>query len=142
MLKGSTDSDPAELESCALALRERLLELDVEDVVLGRAGESVPEGAKPGEVIALGALAVTAAPFAVRSVVQLLQTWIENRPVRTVSIALGEDSLEVEAISSADQQRLIEEFIARHTSSQIAVEPAPRTGPAGPVPDSGIAGQD
>ncbi|MFJ8861848.1 hypothetical protein ACIRD8_25870 [Streptomyces sp. NPDC102451] len=140
VLEGGPDSDPEELESCTLALRERLLEQEIESVVLERA-EEAPEGAKPGGTIALGALVVTAAPFVVRSLVHLLQAWIENRPVRRISIAVGEDSLEVEALSSADQRRLIEEFISRHTPPRTAVEPAPRPGPDTPVPESGTAGQ-
>lgn len=140
VLEGGEGSDPEELDSYTLALREHLLELDVEDVVLDRSG-AAPEGAKPGEAIALGALAVTAAPFALRSVVLLLQAWIENRPVRRVSILVGEDSLEVEALSSADQRRLVEAFIARHTSPHPAAEPVSHTGLEGPVPDSGTVGQ-
>ncbi|MFI8357681.1 effector-associated constant component EACC1 [Streptomyces cyaneofuscatus] len=142
VLEGVDDSDPEALESCTLALRELLLEeLDVLDAVLERAGRA-PEGAKPGDVIALGALAVTAAPFAVRSVVQLLQTWIQNRPVRKITLAVDGETLEVDALSTADQRRLIEAFIARHTPSQSAVDTEARTGPDEPTPGRGTAGQD
>jgi hypothetical protein len=79
------------------------------------------------DAIAVGALVVTMAPFALRSVPDLVRTWIENRPVRTVALTLGEDSLEVEAVSAADQQRLIEAFLAAHGPD--AQEP--------PAPDPG-----
>ncbi|MET9153484.1 hypothetical protein ABZX82_19755 [Streptomyces griseoflavus] len=113
VLAGGRDSDQEELDALALQLRERLLELDVDRVELNRSGD-IPAGAKPADAIAVGALVVTAAPFVLRSAVDLVRTWIENRPVRTVSITLGEDSLEMEAVSSADQQRLIEAFLAAH----------------------------
>ncbi|MFE9771752.1 hypothetical protein ACFYOV_08800 [Streptomyces sp. NPDC005931] len=116
VLAGREDSDQEELGRLTLRLRERLLELDVDDVALDRSGH-IPDGAKPVDAIALGALVVTMAPLALRSVLGLVQTWIENRPVRTVSISLGEDTLELEAVSSADQQRLIDAFLAAHTPS-------------------------
>ncbi|MFI8091296.1 hypothetical protein ACIF9R_23745 [Streptomyces sp. NPDC086080] len=113
VLTGGQDSDQEELDWLTRQLRERLLELDVESVELDRSG-IVPDGAKPVDAIAVGALAVTAAPFLLRSVLDLVRTWIETRPVRTVALTLGEDSLELEAVSSADQQRLIEAFLAAH----------------------------
>ncbi|MEV5331087.1 hypothetical protein [Streptomyces werraensis] len=113
VLQGGSDSDQEELDALTLQLRERLLELDVDDVTLERSGD-VPVGAKPVDAIAVGALAVTLAPIALRSVLDLVRTWIENRPVRTIALTLGEDSLELEAASSADQQRLIEAFLAAH----------------------------
>ncbi|MET4656803.1 hypothetical protein ABID80_000495 [Streptomyces sp. PvP037] len=111
VLTGSQDSDQEELDELTLRLRERLLELDVDDVELNRSGD-IPAGAKPVDAIAVGALVVTVAPIALRSVLDLVRTWIETRPVRTVSINLGEDSLELEAVSAADQQRLIDAFLA------------------------------
>lgn len=111
VLTGSQDSDRDELDELTLQLRERLLELDVDDVEPVRSA-AVPAGAKPADALAVGALAVTVAPIALRAVLDLVRTWIETRPVRTVSITLGEDSLDLEAVSSADQQRLIEAFLA------------------------------
>ncbi|MFC5955266.1 hypothetical protein ACFP51_12440 [Streptomyces pratens] len=116
VLTGGPDSDQEELDELTRHLRERLLELDVDRVEPVRSGP-VPAGAKPVDAIAVGALAVTLAPIALRSVLGLVQTWIENRPVRTVSIALGEDSLELEAVSAADQRRLIEAFLAARAAT-------------------------
>ncbi|MDX2935570.1 hypothetical protein [Streptomyces ipomoeae] len=129
-LEGSADSDQEELDACTLELRERLLELDVEEVTLERS-EAAPEGAKPGEVIAVGALAVTAIPFVLRSAVRLLETWIANRPVRTARVTIGEESLELEAVSATDQRRVIDAFLARHAN---ALPPAQ-------VPGSGVGGE-
>ncbi|OKK14184.1 hypothetical protein [Streptomyces sp. CB02400] len=113
VLTGGQDSDQEELDQLALQLRERLLELDVDYVEPVRSGD-VPDGAKPVDAFAVGALAVTLAPIALRSVLDLVRTWIENRPVRTVSVTLGEDSLELEAVSSADQRRIVDDFLAAH----------------------------
>ncbi|MFF9485312.1 MULTISPECIES: hypothetical protein [unclassified Streptomyces] len=113
VLTGGRDGDQEELDELTLQLRERLLELDVEDVETVRSGD-VPDGAKPADAIAVGALAVTLAPLALRSVLDLVRTWIENRPVRTVSVTLGDDSLELEAASSADQRRIVDAFLAAH----------------------------
>jgi hypothetical protein len=113
VLTGGQDGDQEELDQLTLQLRERLLELDVDDVEPVRSG-SVPDGAKPVDALTVGALAVTLAPLALRSVLDLVRAWIENRPVRTVSVTLGEDSLELEAASSADQQRIVDAFLAKH----------------------------
>lgn len=113
VLEGGPDSDQEELATLTLQLREQLLGLEVDQVELSRLG-AAPTGAKPGEVIALGGLAVTMAPIALQSVLQLLETWIGSRPVRTVSITIGEDSLELQAISSTDQQQVIDAFVAAH----------------------------
>lgn|GEM_PF-622984 len=129
MLEGSADSDQEELDACTFELRERLLELDVEAVTLERSA-TAPEGAKPGEVIAVGALAVTAAPFVLRSAVRLVETWIAHRPVRTARVTIGEESLELEAVSVADQRRVIDAFLARHAAA-LQLAQAPDSGAAG-----------
>ncbi|WP_443049551.1 hypothetical protein [Streptomyces sp. HD] len=113
VLEGRPDSDQEELDALTLLLRERLLELDVDRVELA-SGRTVPEGAKPGAAIAVGALAVTLAPLALRGVLSLLETWLQNRPVRRASITLGDAQLDVEAVSSAEQRRLIDAFLAAH----------------------------
>ncbi|MFI9757900.1 hypothetical protein ACIHFB_08155 [Streptomyces sp. NPDC051963] len=133
VLRGRPDVDQEELDELTLRLREQImLELDVHNVELLRS-DGVPEGAKPGEVIALGAMTVTVAPLVLRGVLRLLETWIQNRPVRTVSITIGEDVLEVEATSSADQRRLIDAFIHAHTGNQPAA-PGLSSG-SGPEPE-------
>ncbi|MEU8576430.1 hypothetical protein [Streptomyces asoensis] len=127
-LEKSDDSDHAELDALARQLLERLLELDVECAKLDRS-RRIPAGAKPGEAITLGALMVTAAPFVLRSVVQVLLTWLENRPIRAVTMTIDGNSLEVQNISSADQRRLIETFIAEHATAPPP-EPEPEAGTA------------
>ncbi|MEV2231867.1 hypothetical protein AB0H69_25335 [Streptomyces phaeochromogenes] len=128
-LRGDTDSDLEELESLTLELRERLLELDVDGVDPVQQ-ETVPAGTKVGGALTAGALIVAVGLPALRMVLDLLKTWIENRPVRTVSVTIGENALEIQAVSSADQRRLIETFIAANDSTASSLTdsaPRPRT---------------
>ncbi|MGW7645472.1 hypothetical protein [Streptomyces bobili] len=112
-LDGGPDSDREELDALTRQLREQLLALEVDHVELVRL-DSAPRGAKPGDVITIGSLSVTMAPFALRAVLRLVETWIERRPVRTISVAIDGDSIELQAISSADQRQLIDVFVAAH----------------------------
>ncbi|MFE6937519.1 hypothetical protein [Streptomyces chartreusis] len=134
LVEGVQDGDQEELDELARQLRERLLELDVDGVELTREG-TAQAGAKSGDVVSLGALTITMAPFVLRSVVRLVEQWIEHRPVRTVSLTIGDDSLELHVVSSADQRRLIDAFVAGHESPPLAARPDPR-------PSSGSAADE
>ncbi|MEV0123247.1 hypothetical protein AB0I16_17240 [Streptomyces sp. NPDC050703] len=118
LVEGVQDGDRDELDDLVRQLRERLLELDVDSVELLRGG-TPPAGAKSGDLVSLGALTITMAPFVLRSVVRLVEQWIEHRPVRTVSLTIGDDSLELQVVSSADQRRLIDAFVAGHESPPL-----------------------
>ncbi|MET9977159.1 hypothetical protein ACFYOI_19605 [Streptomyces microflavus] len=111
------DSDLEELAELAEKLQSYLLEAepDLRDVRMVRDGH-VPEGSKPGEVIAVGVLAVTLAPVVLRSVVRVLEVWIKNRPVRSVKVTVGKDTIELNATSDAIQQKAIDYFTAIHKS--------------------------
>ncbi|MFD0166055.1 hypothetical protein ACFVJH_18135 [Streptomyces decoyicus] len=110
-LTGASDTDADELQSLAEQLRRALLELDVEDVQLARQDAAAPEGAKPGEVIAVGALVVTTVPLLVRQVLQLVDTWLRNRPLRSVTVQIDGDTIELGNASAEDQRRLIDAFV-------------------------------
>jgi hypothetical protein len=103
--------DRVELDELTVDLRRRLLELDVGSVEPAGSAE-VPAGAKAVEVAAAGALLITLTPLVVRSVVQLLQTWLQHRPVRSIKLVAGDRKLEISAVSSADQARIVDAFIA------------------------------
>ncbi|MDC7336414.1 hypothetical protein [Streptomyces lydicus] len=114
-LAGASDTDAEELQSLAEQLRRALMELDVEDVQLARRSAAAPEGAKPGEALAVGALVVTTAPLLVRQVLQLVDTWLRNRPVRSVKVELDGASIELGHASAEDQRRLIDAFVEAKT---------------------------
>ncbi|MFF0724831.1 hypothetical protein [Streptomyces sp. NPDC004134] len=108
---GGADVDDEELDSLTGQLRRSLLELEVGDVRAGPAGGRAPEGAKSGEGLALGVLAVTVAPVVLRSVVRLVEAWLQNRPVRSVRLELDGRSIELGDATDAEKQRLIEAFL-------------------------------
>lgn len=111
------DVDDARLEELTASLRRQLSELDVEAVerVEGDAG---PEGAKVGDVLAIGALVVKVARSAasVAGVVRALQDWAA-RGGRTVKLDVGGDTIEVSGASRAQQDRLIEAWIERQAQA-------------------------
>ncbi len=128
-LEGAPDSDPVELDELTIQLRAALLELDVDRVEPVRVDET-PEGSKPGDAVAVGVLAITLSPIALRGVLRLLETWMANRPVRKVRVVFGDDNIELEQASAEDQRRLVDAFIVVHGS-------AAHVGPEG---ESGLPG--
>ena len=111
VLSGGDELDQEELEALTAQLRQRLLELDVDDVRVERSGEAPPAGAKPGDIIAVGALAVTLAPAVFRPALRLVETWLKNRPVRTVKVDVDGHTLELGHASPQQQQLLVETFL-------------------------------
>lgn len=116
VIDGSADTDDSELADLAGQLRRQLLELDVESVDLARSDE-VPDGAKPLDVVSVGALVVTLASGTLKAVVLLMDRWLQHRPVRGVKVTIGDDSIELTDASEAAQQRLVHAFVERHTES-------------------------
>ncbi|MFJ3302527.1 hypothetical protein ACIPSA_05300 [Streptomyces sp. NPDC086549] len=117
VVSGGADVDQEELDELTAQLRRRLLELDVDDVRVGRSDGPVPEGAKPGELIAVGALAVSLAPAVLRPALRLVETWMRNRPVRTVKVDVDGRTLELNHATAEQQQRLVEAFLASTAST-------------------------
>ena len=104
-----------EQDELTRALREELLELDVEDVE--RPAEAAPEGARAGEAIALGTLLVTLGQGALGIVSSAIGRWVARRGGRSVTLELDGDRIELGGVSEEDQRRLIETFVARHTEA-------------------------
>ncbi len=100
-------------------LRAELLRLDVEDVSVSPAG-SPPPGARAVGAATAGALLVALGQSAegLRSVVSVIRDWLHRgeRTGRAVRLELGGDALELSQASAADQERLIELFIRRHST--------------------------
>jgi hypothetical protein len=110
------DADPEQVETATLAVRRELLQLDVDDVVPATTGPA-PEGSRGLDVAALGALLVQAggAAQAVASVVTVLRGWLKRSPSqahRTVRITVGGESLELTEATQAQQQQLVDRFLA------------------------------
>ena len=115
-LDAGTDASDEELDRLTGRLRDELLELDVEAVRRRSAGDA-PEGARGIDPEALGHLLVTlgAAPATLRAVVGAVKAWLARSAARSVKLELDGDVIEVSGVSGADQQRLIELWIERHS---------------------------
>ncbi|HEX3174536.1 MAG TPA: hypothetical protein VHQ43_10030 [Solirubrobacterales bacterium] len=114
-LDAGSDHDAEELLELTQGLRSELLELDVDAVRLGAEGEA-PEGAKGVELLAFGGLAiefVSRSPV-LRSVVETTVAWLGRQQARSAKLTLDGDTLEVTGVSSDEQSRLVEQWIARH----------------------------
>jgi hypothetical protein len=102
-------------------LRQELLALDVEDVIAPRVGEA-PPGARAFDAVAVGGLLVTLGRSlgAVRAVVSVVRKWLARGAgaPRTVRLEIAGDVLELSGATAADQQRLIDLFVARHATGE------------------------
>lgn len=110
---GDDDDESADIQAFARALRGELLRLDVEDVDLVTE-ESLPEGAK-GLAVITGLLNVRTIAKELRSVIGGLRSWIA-RNNRSVTITLDGDTLTLSTASTAEQEKLIDLFIAKHAA--------------------------
>lgn len=115
VLDAGPDYDSEELLELTQGLRGELLELDVDSVGLGSRGEA-PGGAKGADMLAFGGLAIQFAlkSSVLRSVVDATVAWLGRQQARSVKLTLDGDTLEVMGISSDEQSRLIEQWVARH----------------------------
>lgn len=107
----ASDGDDAELADLTRRLRSRLLDLDV-DAVDPVADTSPTEGAKGLETL-VGWLAVRLGKEALRQVIAGVIEWA-TRTNHTVEISYQGDSLKVSGVTSAQQERLINDFLDRH----------------------------
>ena len=104
-------------------LRAELLQLDVEDVRALPAGEP-PPGARVFGTATIGALLIALGQSVdgLRSVASVIRHWLRHGEGtgRAVRLELGGDTLELSQANAADQERLIELFIRRHTAGETA----------------------
>ena len=81
-----------------------------------------PPGSRAFGVATVGALLIALGQSAegLRSVVSAIGDWLRrgDGARRTVRLELNGDALELSQASSADQQRLIELFVSRHTTGE------------------------
>lgn len=107
----SPDGDDAELARATQRLRAHLLDLDV-DAVDPVADPSQPAGAKGLETL-IGWLAVRLGKEALRKVVGEVVVWA-TRTNNTIEVTYNGDSLKVSGVTSAQQERLINDFLTRN----------------------------
>jgi hypothetical protein len=108
-------ADVEELEENIQKLRNVLLEYDVAQVDFPR--DTVPLRAKGTGVIATtGTLLVTLSqsPELLAAIINGIASWLRGHANRSVKLTLRGDTLELTAVSSTEQQRLIEHFLKHH----------------------------
>jgi hypothetical protein len=114
-------ADAERLAKLSGYLRSELLQLDVEGVKALPVGEP-PPGTRAFGVDAVGALLIALGQSAagLQSVVSAVRDWLRrgDGPRRTVRLELSGDALELSQASAADQERLIELFVRRHTAGE------------------------
>jgi hypothetical protein len=110
-------ADAERIDQLTGHLRREIDQLEVEDVRGLPVGEA-PPGTRGLEIMAVGGLLVTLGKSAqsLAAVVGAIRGWLARSPgpVRTVRLELGGDVLELSQASAAEQQRLIDLFVARH----------------------------
>jgi hypothetical protein len=114
-LQPAPDEDAEELAELARRLRSELLELDV-DAVDPVVDEAVPEQTKGLGAVA-GWLAVRFGTVeGLRAVLTVLGGWTA-RTNRSVEVSYGSDVLKVTAVTSQQQEQIIDAWLARHAPS-------------------------
>jgi hypothetical protein len=116
-LQAAPGADAEELAQLAGRLRAELLDLDVDAVRQPERGEA-PEESKGAGWLAAGELAVrlVTSPEVLAAVIAGIRSWLGRNSARSVKLTLGGDALEVSGVSSAEQDRLIELWVARHAT--------------------------
>ena len=108
------DGDAEEVAQATLQLRRELRDLDVDAVEVPGAGEP-PPGSRAADVAAVGALVVNLADSQLlATVVTAVRSWLAGSPRRSIKLQLGGDALELTGVSSSEQRRLTDEWLARH----------------------------
>lgn len=108
------DDDPELADRGIRQLRRELVEFETRAVPV-----SAPEGTK-GDAAAIGQVAVAlgGAGGMVSMLVAILRDWLARRsPEQSVKLTIGADSIEVDAATIEEKERLIEAFLRKHEVS-------------------------
>jgi hypothetical protein len=113
-LQPDPSGDLEELAELTARLRAELLELDV-DSVDALTDETTPEHAK-GVAVLVGWLAVRFGTVeGLRAVVAAARGWA-SRTNRVVEVSYGGDMLKVTGVTSQQQEKIIDDWLARHAA--------------------------
>jgi hypothetical protein len=116
-LEPASDADQQELDELTRRLRTELLQYDVQSVRPTTSRESVPTGSKGGaEAISIGSLAVQliTSPELLTALIQGIKGWLSRQHARSVKLTIDGDEISVTGVSSSEQAKLIDAWIARH----------------------------
>ena len=117
-LEADEEAGAEELERMTGRLRCELLLLDVGDVQRMPDAEP-PEGARGIDPGAIGSLLVSlvSGPDVLQAVVRVVRDWLGRSRARSAYLQIDGDVLHVTGISSAEQDRLIKDWLTRHAGS-------------------------
>jgi hypothetical protein len=108
----ATDSDAEELADLAAELRAELLSMDGTSVAPLPA-EAAPQGAKGLGDVAGWLVAQFGTPDGLRALVAAVRGFT-SRTGRTVDVTLGGDHLVLAGVTSQQQEKIIDAWLARH----------------------------
>jgi Caspase domain len=115
---GDEHDDREELSGLTAALRQELLDLDVQAADQPSGGPA-PLSSRAFEVAALGTLVITIAKSELlAAIVGAVTVWLKNRQQRTVKIEVDGDVLELTGLPTKERQQLTEEWLHRHATAQ------------------------
>lgn len=117
VLLPDAESDAEAGERLAYRLRREIAALDVESV-RAEEGGGVPEGAKGGDAVTLGAVVVAlgASGGVLTALVGTVRDWLARSAARhRVSLTIDGDTVELERASDAERRALIEAYVRRHS---------------------------
>jgi hypothetical protein len=108
----AADSDVEELTDLAGGLHDELLGVDAASVTPLTA-EAAPEGAKGLGTLAGWLVVQFGTLEGLRAVVAVVRSWT-SRTGRTVEVSIGGDVLKVTAVTSRQQEKIIDAWLIRH----------------------------
>jgi hypothetical protein len=105
----NSNIDNEELDELTRQLSDELSELDMMLVELAQS-EHLPVGAK-GTFIDIGTILVKIAEFGgIAGLITVLGSWLSRDERRTIKLQIGENSLEVTGLSTAEADNLVQWF--------------------------------
>jgi hypothetical protein len=112
------DADAEELAQLTNRLRVELLGLDVDAVQSASEGEA-PDSSKGIDLLAAGALVVhfVLRQDVLQSIIDGVRSWLGRQHAPSIKLTLDGDSLELTTVSSAEQDRLVELWVTRHSGA-------------------------
>jgi hypothetical protein len=115
-LDGGPDADEADIEDLSRALRDEILDQDVEQVKPAPSSAE-PSGAKLGDPVTWQTLLVSlsASGGVLASVVAAVSQWLSRRrePV-AITVKIGEDTVSLSNATEQERSQLVAAFIQRH----------------------------
>lgn len=109
------DGDALAASAASDGLLEELDRLDFDR--LDRATTTADPDTRSGTAMVVGTLVgIVSSPAVVRGAVEVVKSWLQRRERGSVKITCGDDALELNAVSKAQQEALVQAFLERHAS--------------------------